>query len=128
MNEKIINSYQILDHLRLPHGLYLASSSNDYHYVWLRDSFYMSLPFLEQNNGIYEMTYHRILDLFKEYEWKLDIHTRQNRKSNGNISIQDIWPMMSKKWICLGDMPSMTRLAQFFGELGWGKGWKKNYP
>nr|WP_317853481.1 glycoside hydrolase family 15 protein [Neobacillus sp. Marseille-Q6967] len=77
MNEKVINSYQILDRLRLPHGLYLASSSNDYHYVWLRDSFYMSLPYLEQNNGIYEMTYHRILDMFKEYEWKLDIHTRQ---------------------------------------------------
>ncbi|MGG1401465.1 glycoside hydrolase family 15 protein [Bacillus salipaludis] len=76
-NEKISNSYQILDQLRLPHGLYLASSSNDYHYVWLRDSFYMSLPYLEQNNGIYEMTYHRILDLFREYEWKLDIHNLQ---------------------------------------------------
>jgi GH15 family glucan-1,4-alpha-glucosidase len=77
MNEKVIYSYQILDQLRLPHGLYLASSSKDYHYVWLRDSFYMSLPYLEQNNQIFEMTYHRILDLFKEYEWKLDIHTRQ---------------------------------------------------
>jgi GH15 family glucan-1,4-alpha-glucosidase len=77
MNEKISNSYQILDQLRLPHGLYLASSSQDYQYVWLRDSFYMSLPYLKQNNQIYELTYHRILDLFREYEWKLDIHTVQ---------------------------------------------------
>ncbi|MEH7253325.1 glycoside hydrolase family 15 protein [Neobacillus niacini] len=77
MNERVLHSYHILDQLRLPHGLYLASSSKDYHYVWLRDSFYMSLPYLEQNNQIYEMTYHRILDLFREYEWKLDIHTVQ---------------------------------------------------
>jgi GH15 family glucan-1,4-alpha-glucosidase len=77
MGERIIHSYQILDQLRLPNGLYLASSSKDYHYVWLRDSFYMSLPYLEQDNYLYEMTYHRILDLFKEYEWKLDIHTVQ---------------------------------------------------
>lgn len=77
MNERVLHSYGILDQLRLPHGLYLASSSKDYHYVWLRDSFYMSLPYLEQNNQFYEMTYHRILDLFREYEWKLDIHTVQ---------------------------------------------------
>jgi GH15 family glucan-1,4-alpha-glucosidase len=77
MNERVWHSYQILDQLRLPHGLYLASSSKEYHYVWLRDSFYMSLPYLEQNNQLYEMTYHRILDLFREYEWKLDIHNVQ---------------------------------------------------
>ncbi|MFP7299612.1 glycoside hydrolase family 15 protein [Neobacillus niacini] len=77
MNERIFHSYQILDQLRLPHGLYLASSSKDYHYVWLRDSFYMSLPYLEKDNQIYEMTYHRILDLFRDYEWKLDIHNVQ---------------------------------------------------
>jgi GH15 family glucan-1,4-alpha-glucosidase len=77
MNKKLTNSYQILDQLRLPNGLYLASLSNDYHYVWLRDSFYMSLPFLDKVDGNFEKTYHRILDLFKEYEWKIDIHTRQ---------------------------------------------------
>jgi phosphorylase kinase alpha/beta subunit len=37
----------------------------------------MSLPYLEMNNSIYEVTYYRILDLFREYEWKLDIHNRQ---------------------------------------------------
>lgn len=77
MNERILSSYQILDQLRLPHGMYLASLSTDYHYVWLRDSFYMSLPYLDKNNGMYEKTYHRILDLFREYEWKIDIHTNQ---------------------------------------------------
>lgn len=95
MNEKVHQSYRILDNLRLPHGLYLASLSNDYHYVWLRDSFYMSLPYLEGNNGIYEMTYHRILDLFKEYEWKLDIHNRQRPREqweyiHARYSAQDV--------------------------------------
>lgn len=80
MNTKLTNSYQILENLRLPHGLYLASPSIDYHYVWLRDSFYMSLPYLNKNDDIYEKTYHRILDLLKEYEWKIDIHTRHRPK------------------------------------------------
>ena len=71
-------SYAILESLRLPHGLYLASPSNDYHYVWLRDSFYEVLPYLTSDCSRYEDTYHRILDLFRDLEWKLDIH--QHRK------------------------------------------------
>lgn len=67
-------SYAILESLRLPHGLYLASPSNDYHYVWLRDSFYEVLPYLTSDCTRYEDTYHRILDLFRDLEWKLDIH------------------------------------------------------
>ena len=67
-------SYAILESLRLPHGLYLASPSNDYHYVWLRDSFYEVLPYLTSDCSRYEDTYHRILDLFRDLEWKLDIH------------------------------------------------------
>jgi phosphorylase kinase alpha/beta subunit len=68
-------SYQIINNLRLPHGLYLASPSIHYSYVWLRDSFYMSLPFLDKENDLYEKTYHRVLDLFRQYEWKIDFHT-----------------------------------------------------
>ena len=70
-------SYAVLDDLRLPHGLYLASPSDDYHYVWLRDSFYEVLPYLTTDCTRYEDTYHRILDLFRDLEWKLDIHQSQ---------------------------------------------------
>jgi phosphorylase kinase alpha/beta subunit len=65
-------SYEILDSLRLPHGLYLASSSKDYEYVWLRDSFYEVLPYLYTDCDRYEKTYHCILDLFKRYEARVD--------------------------------------------------------
>ncbi|XEC95203.1 glycoside hydrolase family 15 protein [Paenibacillus tarimensis] len=70
-------SYRILDQLRLSHGLYVASPSRDYSYVWIRDCIYMSLPFLDKSSDLYEKTYYRLLDLFKEYEWKLDILCRQ---------------------------------------------------
>ena len=74
---KLKRSYEILDDLRLDHGLYLASPSTDYSYVWLRDSFYEVLPYLNDESNKYEVTYHRILDMLKEYEWKLDIHSVQ---------------------------------------------------
>ncbi|MFS1512770.1 glycoside hydrolase family 15 protein [Chengkuizengella sp. SCS-71B] len=66
-------SYQVLDKLRKPHGLYIASPSNFYKYVWIRDNVYISLPFVNKDNEWYEKTYYRMLDLFREYEWKLDI-------------------------------------------------------
>src|SRR5690606_25903453 len=65
-------SYEILDSLRLPHGLYLASSSKDYEFVWLRDSFYEVLPYLYTDCDRYEKTYHCVLDLFKRYESRID--------------------------------------------------------
>lgn len=73
----LARSYEILDSLRMPHGLYIASPASTYQYVWIRDCFYISLPFLDKDNGHYEKAYYRMLDLFREYEWKLDIHTRQ---------------------------------------------------
>lgn len=71
---RIEQSYNILDRLRLPNGMYLASTSNDYHYTWLRDSFYISLPYLDKNDNKYEATYHGILDILRSYEWKIDYH------------------------------------------------------
>ncbi|WP_211747903.1 glycoside hydrolase family 15 protein [Paenibacillus sp. Marseille-Q4541] len=76
IDKKLIQSYRIIDSLRLPHGMYLASSSSDYSYTWLRDSFYCSLPYLNKKCNTYERTYWRILDMFKEYEWKLEHHTK----------------------------------------------------
>lgn len=70
-------SYEVLDQIRMPHGLYIASPSKHYQYIWIRDCFYISLPFLDKQNQYYEKAYYRMLDLFREYEWKLDIHTRQ---------------------------------------------------
>ena len=75
--DKLSQSYAILRNLRLAHGLYVASPSSDYSYVWLRDTFYEVLPYVNKPCSTYETTYWRILDLFREYEWKLDIHTLQ---------------------------------------------------
>ncbi|TYP76664.1 glycoside hydrolase family 15 protein [Paenibacillus methanolicus] len=75
--KRVAQAYEILDRLRLPNGLYVASSSSDYNFVWLRDTFYEVLPYLDKNCDRYEQTYYRILDIFRDYEWKLDIHTKQ---------------------------------------------------
>lgn len=73
----VVKSYSILDRIRLPHGLYLASPSVHYSYVWIRDSIYISLPYLNKPNDIYARTYHRLLDLMMDYEWKIDIHIKE---------------------------------------------------
>lgn len=75
ISESISNvekSYKILESLRLDNGLYLASSSSDYNFVWLRDSFYEVMPYLNKDDGVYEGTYHAILDILNEYSWKFD--------------------------------------------------------
>jgi len=76
MNRLEQNHYH-LDSLRLHNGLYKASHSHVYSHVWLRDSFYEVLPYLHSTCGRYEQTYHALLDIFRKYEWKIDIHTRQ---------------------------------------------------
>ncbi len=55
----------------------MASPSDDYSYVWLRDVGYTVLPYLYSGCDRYAKTYHALLDLFLRYEWKIDIHTRQ---------------------------------------------------
>jgi phosphorylase kinase alpha/beta subunit len=74
---KLDQSYTILDKLRMPNNMYLASTSNDYAFTWLRDTFYEVLPYLNKPCDRYEKTYHAILDILRKYEWKLDIHTKQ---------------------------------------------------
>ncbi len=66
-------SYAVLDKLRSPEHVYFASSSQDYKFIWIRDCVYMSLPYVNKSNALYEKTYYRLFDLFLEYEWKLDI-------------------------------------------------------
>ncbi|GGF93028.1 glycoside hydrolase family 15 protein [Paenibacillus abyssi] len=74
-------SYKALDQLCLPHGLYIASPAKEYRYVWIRDCVYMSLPYVDKPSNRYEKTYYRLLDLFREYEWKIDILCRHRPRS-----------------------------------------------
>lgn len=69
--------HDLLEAMRLPNGAYVASPSNDYSYIWIRDIAYTVLPYLHSDCGRYEGAYHALLDLFRKYEWKIDIHTRQ---------------------------------------------------
>lgn len=67
---------QVLDTLRQANGLYVASPSNTYHYVWVRDSCYIALSELERDNGRFERTYHSLFDIFRKYMWKLEYHAQ----------------------------------------------------
>jgi hypothetical protein len=70
-------AYETLDEMRLPNGLYVASLSRDYRHIWIRDTCYTVFPYVHQDDGKYEQTYWSMLDIFKRYEWKIDIHRKQ---------------------------------------------------
>ena len=70
--DRIQQSLDILDSLRLDNNLYVASASSDYNFVWFRDSFYEVLPYLHEPCDRYEKTYHAILDILNSYRWKFD--------------------------------------------------------
>lgn len=69
--------HSVLDSMRLPNGAYIASPSSNYSYVWIRDVGYTVLPYLHSNCDRYERAYHALFDIFRRYEWKIDIHTRK---------------------------------------------------
>jgi phosphorylase kinase alpha/beta subunit len=75
--ERLQESYQLLNQLRQPNHLYLASQSKEYHYFWIRDAVYMSLPYMTKKCETFTKTMQAILDVFRRYEWKIDIHTKQ---------------------------------------------------
>lgn len=68
---------QVLDRMRLSNGAYTASLSNDYSYVWIRDIVYTVLPFINEPSDRYVNAYHALFDMFKTYEWKIDIHRKK---------------------------------------------------
>ncbi|MFJ8248242.1 glycoside hydrolase family 15 protein [Peribacillus asahii] len=68
---------EVLDRMRLSNGAYTASLSKDYSYVWIRDVVYTVLPFLTDSSDRYEKAYQALFDLFRNYEWKIDIHTEK---------------------------------------------------
>ncbi|MCA0988204.1 glycoside hydrolase family 15 protein [Guptibacillus algicola] len=69
--------HDVLESMRLPNGAYVASTSDDYNYVWIRDVCYTVMPYLTSKCSRYEKAYHSLLTLLRKYEWKLDIHTKQ---------------------------------------------------
>ncbi|WP_411913495.1 glycoside hydrolase family 15 protein [Virgibacillus halodenitrificans] len=72
-----LKALEMLDRMRLPNGAYTASLSSDYSYVWIRDVCYTVLPFLYQRSDRFEKAYQALFDIFKTYEWKIDIHRKQ---------------------------------------------------
>lgn len=114
-------SYEVLDRLRKPHGLYIASPADHYRYVWIRDSVYMSFPYRNKANRKYEETYHRLLDLFREYEWKLDILCREKphlewEYLHARYSAEDVKEIHESSW---GHVQHDMTGAFLFG-IGWG--------
>lgn len=77
VDNRVDQSYEILDKLRLPNNMYKASFSSTYNFIWFRDSFYEVLPYLDKPCNRYTDTLHAIIDVIKRYKWKLEIHTRQ---------------------------------------------------
>ena len=92
----------ILDSMRLPNGAYIASPSIDYSYVWIRDVGYTVLPYLDKDCTRYEQSFHALLDMFRRYEWKIDIHTRQK-------------PVLPYEYIHARYAPDLTELPQPWG-------------
>ncbi len=77
MNMNFDKAIEVLDRMRLENGAYTASISEDYNYVWIRDVFYTVLPFLHSPSKRYEKAYEALFNLFRSYEWKIDIHTQK---------------------------------------------------
>lgn len=111
-------SYDILDQLRMPHGLYIASTGSDYHHVWIRDSIYMSLPYLNKSCNTYEKAFHTMLDIFLKYEWKIDIHTRQKP----HLMYEYIHPRYSKDGLDEIDQEWGNCQHDAIGAFLWGVG------
>ncbi|MCI0183764.1 glycoside hydrolase family 15 protein [Sulfoacidibacillus ferrooxidans] len=68
---------QVLEALVQPNGLYVASSTPDYRYVWIRDTCYVAFAYLQKKDGHYEQIYSTLLDLFKKYKWKIEYHAEK---------------------------------------------------
>lgn len=69
---RLAPSYAVMDEIRLPNGLYLASPSADYSKVWIRDTFYEVLPYVDKPTHHYEETYHSLLDILHKHEEKIE--------------------------------------------------------
>lgn len=103
MDQLLKQSYTILDNLRMPNGLYIASPSNHYHFVWIRDNCYMALPYLDKPCDTFIKTYHRLLDLFKTYEWKINYAIERKPKHvyeyiHARYTAMDVLEIHDQEW------------------------------
>src|SRR6266481_4603789 len=73
--------YATLERLRLANGLYIASPSADYTKVWLRDTVYEVLPYVDKQGPHYATTFHSLLDILRRHEWKIDAIVREKPAS-----------------------------------------------
>ncbi|MEA3199637.1 MAG: hypothetical protein QOE90_1065 [Thermoplasmata archaeon] len=69
--------YATLERLRLPNGLYIASPSADYSKVWLRDTVYEVMPYLDKPGTHYQRTIWSLLDILRRHEFKIDRAIRE---------------------------------------------------
>lgn len=74
---RVAQSYKIIEKYKTKRGAFLASASSDYSKVWLRDSMFIGLAFIDKTCNTFERAIQAHLDYFREYEWKLDIHINQ---------------------------------------------------
>ena len=84
-----------LNQLRLPNGLYLASTGSHYKKVWIRDCFYESLPNLEDNPAAYKQTYQTLLDYFIGIEEDHQKITNMIKEPHNKSSYRYIHPRMT---------------------------------
>lgn len=71
--KRVKQSFEIMENSLLSNGMWAASTSSDYNFTWFRDTAYIALSYLYKNCNTYMNAYHGILDILKEYEWKLDM-------------------------------------------------------
>jgi GH15 family glucan-1,4-alpha-glucosidase len=76
MTDRLKQSYEILDQLRLPNNMYVAALSDDYNFTWIRDSFYEVYCYIDKPCNRYETTFQAILDILHKYEYKIEYHTK----------------------------------------------------
>ncbi|MGM7720614.1 glycoside hydrolase family 15 protein [uncultured Metabacillus sp.] len=74
---KLNRQYEIIKSLETENGAFYASASSDYSKVWLRDSMYIALAYIDKTCNTFERAIQAHLDYFRQYEWKLDIHLKQ---------------------------------------------------
>lgn len=86
LDERIDACHAVLETMRMGNGLYLASPSADYSKVWLRDTFYESLPYVDRPTHHYEQTYWSLLDVLRRHEYKVDAVLRA-KPSDGDAYV-----------------------------------------
>ncbi len=70
----ITRALSVLETMRQENGLYVASVSEGYQYIWVRDTCYSALVHLNSHDGRYEETLRSLLNIFHSYEWKIRFH------------------------------------------------------